>query len=92
MVQDLLSHSFKRLMEEKFDTDLSANPGVILMMGNTTGHYNEGYAHPDSKHKIITVILGFSREGPMSAAVSACCAARTAMILLSNPRRNSAVC
>ena len=34
------------------------------MMGNTTGHYNEGYAHPDSKHKIITVLLGFSREWP----------------------------
>ena len=34
------------------------------MMGNTTGHYNEGYAHPDSKHKIITVLLGFTREWP----------------------------
>ena len=34
------------------------------MMGNTTGHYNEGYAHPDSKHKIITVITGFSAEWP----------------------------
>ena len=34
------------------------------MMGNTSGNYNEGYAHPDSKHKIITVILGFSREWP----------------------------
>jgi SM-20-related protein len=64
VVKDLLSPRFKRLMEEKFDTDLSNNPAVILMMGNTTGHYNEGYAHPDSKHKIITVILGFSREWP----------------------------
>jgi Rps23 Pro-64 3,4-dihydroxylase Tpa1-like proline 4-hydroxylase len=34
------------------------------MMGNTTGHYNEGYAHPDSKHKIVTVLVGFSREWP----------------------------
>ena len=34
------------------------------MMGNTTGHYNEGYAHPDSKHKIITVLVGFTREWP----------------------------
>ena len=34
------------------------------MMGNTTGAYNEGYAHPDSKHKIITVLVGFSREWP----------------------------
>lgn len=64
VIKDLLSPRFRHLIEQKFDTDLSANPAVILMMGNTTGHYNEGYAHPDSKHKIITVILGFSREWP----------------------------
>src|SRR5476649_2472419 len=64
VIKDLLSLRFKHLIEEKFDQDLSANPAVILMMGNTTGHYNEGYAHPDSKHKVITVILGFSREWP----------------------------
>jgi 2-oxoglutarate-Fe(II)-dependent oxygenase superfamily protein len=64
VVDDLLSPRFRHLVERKFDTDLSANPAVILMMGNTTGHYNEGYAHPDSKHKILTVILGFSREWP----------------------------
>ena len=63
-VQDLLSPRFRRLVERKFDTDLSACPPCIVMMGNTTGHYNEGYAHPDSKHKIITVLLGFSREWP----------------------------
>jgi hypothetical protein len=63
-IQDLLSVRFRRLVEQKFDTDLSANPPVILMMGNTTGHYNEGYAHPDSRHKIITVLVGFSREWP----------------------------
>ena len=44
--------------------DLSPYPPCIVMMGNTTGNYNEGYAHPDSKHKIITVLLGFSREWP----------------------------
>ncbi|MDA8328682.1 MAG: 2OG-Fe(II) oxygenase [Betaproteobacteria bacterium] len=64
VIQDLLSVRFRHLMEEKFDIDLSHRPPVILMMGNTTGHYNEGYAHPDSKHKIITVIVGFSREWP----------------------------
>jgi SM-20-related protein len=64
VIDDLLSPRFRHLVEQKFDADLSANPAVILMMGNTTGHYNEGYAHPDSKHKIITVILGFSREWP----------------------------
>ncbi len=64
VIEDLLSPRFRRLVERKFDTDLSAYPPVIVMMGNTTGHYNEGYAHPDSKHKIITVLLGFSREWP----------------------------
>ena len=64
VIDDLLSPRFRHLVEQKFDTDLSANPPVIVMMGNTTGHYNEGYAHPDSKHKIITVLLGFSREWP----------------------------
>ena len=63
-VRELLSDRFRHLIEQKFDTDLSANPPLILMMGNTTGHYNEGYAHPDSKHKIITVLVGFSREWP----------------------------
>lgn len=64
VIQDLLSPRFRSLVEQKFDMDLSAYPPVIVMMGNTTGHYNEGYAHPDSKHKIVTVLLGFSREWP----------------------------
>ena len=64
VVQDLLSTRFRHLVEEKFDTDLSRCPPCIVMMGNTSGNYNEGYAHPDSKHKIITVLLGFSREWP----------------------------
>ena len=64
VVQDLVSPRFRRLVETKFDMDLGKCPPVIVMMGNTTGHYNEGYAHPDSKHKIVTVLLGFSREWP----------------------------
>jgi SM-20-related protein len=64
VLQDLLNPRFRHLVEEKFDIDLSNTPPVIVMMGNTTGHYNEGYAHPDSKHKIITVLLGFTREWP----------------------------
>ena len=63
-MQDLLSVRFRRLVEQKFDIDLSHRPASIVMMGNTTGHYNEGYAHPDSKHKIITVLLGFSEAWP----------------------------
>ncbi|MGO8780381.1 MAG: 2OG-Fe(II) oxygenase [Rhodomicrobium sp.] len=64
VIQDLLSDRFRHLVEEKFNTDLSKNPPVIVMMGQTSGAYNEGYAHPDSKHKIITVLLGFSWEWP----------------------------
>lgn len=64
VVQDLLSARFRHLVEEKFDIDLSNRPPCIVMMGNTTGNYNEGYSHPDSKHKIITVLLGFTREWP----------------------------
>jgi hypothetical protein len=64
VVQDLLSERFRQLVEQKFDMDLSPYPPCIVMMGNTTGHYNEGYAHPDSRHKIVTVLVGFSREWP----------------------------
>jgi len=64
VIRDLLSVRFRHLVEEKFQLDLSKCPPCIVMMGNTTGHYNEGYAHPDSKHKIITVLLGFTREWP----------------------------
>ncbi len=64
VIADLLSPAFRGLVEQKFDMDLSTRPPVIVMMGNTTGHYNEGHAHPDSKHKIVTVLLGFSREWP----------------------------
>lgn len=63
-MQDLLSARFRRLVEKKFDIDLSHRYPSIVMMGNTSGHYNEGYAHTDSKHKIITVLLGFSEEWP----------------------------
>ena len=64
VVKDLESARFRHLVEAKFDIDLSKRPTCIVMMGNTTGAYNEGYSHPDSKHKIITVLLGFSREWP----------------------------
>ena len=63
-VRDLLSARFRHLVERKFDMDLKPYPPCIVMMGNTTGHYNEGYAHPDSRHKIVTVLLGFSAEWP----------------------------
>ncbi len=59
-----MSPRFRRLVEEKFNLDLSPYVPTIVMMGNTSGHYNEGYAHPDSRHKILTVILGFSPEWP----------------------------
>ena len=64
VVRDLLSPRFRSLVERKFDMDLAPYPPAIVMMGNTPGHYNEGHAHPDSKHKIVTALLGFSREWP----------------------------
>ncbi|ABQ29149.1 2OG-Fe(II) oxygenase [Acidiphilium cryptum] len=64
VVQDLMSDRFRHLVEAKFDIDLSKRPACIVMMGNTSGHYNEGYAHPDSPHKIITVLVGFTRAWP----------------------------
>jgi hypothetical protein len=64
VIADLLSPHFRHLVERKFDMDLSGNPPMILLAGNTTGQPDEGYAHPGSKHKIVTVILGFSREWP----------------------------
>lgn len=64
VLDDLKSPRFRKIVEKKFGIDLSGRPHTIVMMGNTSGHYNEGYAHPDSKHKIVTVLLGFSREWP----------------------------
>lgn len=64
VLKDLLSLRFRQLVEKKFDMDLSPYYPTIVMMGNTSGHYNEGYSHPDSKHKIVTVILGVSPEWP----------------------------
>jgi hypothetical protein len=63
-VRDLLSVRFRKLVEQKFDMGLAAFPPCIVMMGNTTGHYNEGYAHSDSRHKIVTVLVGFSASWP----------------------------
>jgi SM-20-related protein len=64
VVNDLLNPRFRRLVEQKFGIDLSKRHPTIVMMGNTSGHYNEGYAHPDSRHKIVTVLLGFSEDWP----------------------------
>jgi SM-20-related protein len=64
VVDELLSERFRKIVEKKMNMDLSKCPPCIVMMGNTTGHYNEGYSHNDSKHKIVTVLVGFSREWP----------------------------
>jgi SM-20-related protein len=64
VIQDLLSTRFRHIAEEKFSMDLSKNPPVILMMGNTSGASDEGYAHPASRHKLVTVYLDFAREWP----------------------------
>jgi hypothetical protein len=63
-MQDLLSPRFRALVEQKFDIDLSRRSPCIVMTGNTAGRASEGYAHPDSRHKIVTVVLGFSEAWP----------------------------
>jgi len=64
VLKDLQSPRFRKIVERKFGVDLSKGYPTMVMMGSTTGHYNEGYAHPDSKHKLFTVLLGFTREYP----------------------------
>ena len=64
VLEELMSARFRRLVEAKFEIDLSDCPPVAVMMGNTSGRYNEGYAHPDSRHKIITVLVGFTPSWP----------------------------
>lgn len=64
LLQELLSDRFREIIGKKMNMDLSKYPPCIVMMGNTSGHYNEGYAHPDSKHKIVTVLIGLTREWP----------------------------
>jgi len=64
VLKDLQSPRFRKIVERKFGVDLSKGVPTLVMMGSTTGHYNEGYAHPDSKHKLFTVLLGFTREYP----------------------------
>ncbi len=64
IVNDLLSDRFRKIVEKKFGMDLSKSPPSLVMMGNTSGMYNEGYPHTDSRHKIVTVILGLTRAWP----------------------------
>lgn len=64
VITDLLSPHFRNLVERKFDMDLSGSPPVLLLTGKASGQGDEGYAHPGSRHKIVSVILGFSREWP----------------------------
>jgi hypothetical protein len=64
VLRDLLNPGFRKIVERKFGVDLSQSHPTMVMMGSATGHYNEGYAHPDSKHKLFTVPLGLTREYP----------------------------
>ena len=64
VLKDLQNPRFRKIVEQKFGVDLSKGVPTMVMMGSTTGHYNEGYAHPDSKHKLFTVLVGFTREYP----------------------------
>ena len=64
LIDDLLSRRFARLVERKFDLDLSAYSPAIVMTDNTAGRHAAGYVHPDAKHKIVAVLIGFTRDWP----------------------------
>jgi hypothetical protein len=55
LVAELEGAPFRRLVEEKFDLDLSGRPTTITVRGRCSR--KDGSIHTDSKTKIITVLI-----------------------------------
>ena len=55
MIDDLLSPQFEKLIEQKFDIDLSGRPTMYTVRGFTRD--KDGGIHTDSDTKLITVLL-----------------------------------
>ena len=53
VLKDLLNPRFRKIVEQKFGVDLSKGYPTMVMMGSTTGHYNEGYAHPEFEAQAV---------------------------------------
>jgi len=56
LIDDLESADFRRIVERKFDLDLSSFPTIISVRG-TLSHTADGHIHTDLKEKLITVLL-----------------------------------
>jgi SM-20-related protein len=55
MIDEMLGSSFRNLVEEKFDVDLTDRPTMYTVRGFCRAR--DGKIHTDSKTKIITVLL-----------------------------------
>jgi SM-20-related protein len=55
MINEMLGSSFRNLVEEKFDVDLTDRPTMYTVRGFCRAR--DGKIHTDSKTKIITVLL-----------------------------------
>jgi SM-20-related protein len=55
MIDELLAPSFRKIVEEKFDVDLTNRPTMYTVRGFCRAR--DGKIHTDSKTKIITVLL-----------------------------------
>ena len=60
LMDELLSDDFKKMVEEKFDIDLTGRPTMYTVRGFV--RERDGEIHTDSKTKIITVLL-YMNEG-----------------------------
>jgi hypothetical protein len=56
LVEELLSKDFEKAVGGKFGMDLSQFPSMITVRGICSGKH-DGKIHPDSKDKVITVLL-----------------------------------
>lgn len=60
LMRELEGDAFRRLVEQKFDIDLSGRPTMITVRGHTDE--TDGRIHTDSKTKLITMLLYFNSD------------------------------
>ncbi|MES1991711.1 MAG: 2OG-Fe(II) oxygenase [Pseudomonadota bacterium] len=60
LLKELEGPEFRKVIEEKFDLDLSDRPTMITVRGNCAK--NNGKIHTDTESKIITVLLYMNQE------------------------------
>ncbi|MDI9408448.1 MAG: 2OG-Fe(II) oxygenase [Candidatus Pacebacteria bacterium] len=62
LIEELESTEMRKLVEEKFNLDLSDKPTMITVRGQ--GRSKDGGIHTDSIDKVITLLLYVNREWP----------------------------